>query len=52
MVAGILEKSKRVRNPLLFDIRTLPNFHAQQLGCDKTADVRARQPRRGTVKNR
>src|SRR5579862_4656109 len=29
MVAGILEKSNRVRNPLLFDIRILPNFHAQ-----------------------
>jgi hypothetical protein len=23
-----LEKSKRVRNPLLFDIRITPNFHA------------------------
>jgi hypothetical protein len=32
MVAGILEKSKRFRNPLFFDIRNTPKLYLRSTG--------------------
>jgi hypothetical protein len=45
MVAGIFEKSNRLRKVLVFAIQKTPNFRAAE-GCDRNADM-GRQQRQG-----
>ena len=36
MVAGIFEKSKRLRKVLFFDIQMTPNLSSAAVGCEKS----------------